>query len=286
MGTIPSYDLATTPLQDSDQFYLERGVSADRGKRLNLGALAAYMSTAARAVYLVAGTGAQAFDTDDKASGIVVVSDTVTGLEIQGTAPTLKSQYLIMNSTPDPVSVTSTSGFLILGGVAVSSVILQYPGDALSVARVDDSPAIWAGQYITGSGGPEAISTVEEYTTGVSPEFNWSSSGTELTTGSLELDPGTWILEATVLVRGQSGAGALLNAESRWQDVYSSAPALVGAAGTVNATASVGLCSVTMPRRKVIVAAPTTYSLLTTAKYSGGSGNADAWVSITAHRIK
>lgn len=33
MGTIPSYDAATTPLQDSDQFYIEQGVSADRGKR-------------------------------------------------------------------------------------------------------------------------------------------------------------------------------------------------------------------------------------------------------------
>lgn len=33
MSTIPSYDAATTPLQDSDQFYIEQGVSADRGKR-------------------------------------------------------------------------------------------------------------------------------------------------------------------------------------------------------------------------------------------------------------
>ena len=286
MGTIPSYDEATEPLGDANELYLEQGSAVDRGKRLNLGALAAYMSTAARAIYLVSGTGAQVFDTDGMASGIIVVSDTVTSLEIQGTAPRLKSQYLIMNSTAGTVSVTSTSGFLALGGVSVASIVLQYQGDALSVVRVDDSPAVWAGQYITGSGGPAALSTVEEYTTGVIPEFNWPSSGAELTTGSIELGPGAWILEATVLVRGQSGAGARLNAESRWQDIYGSAPALVGAAGTANVYASVGLCSVTMPRRKVVVTAATTYTLLTTAEYSGGSGNADAWVSITAQRIK
>lgn len=33
MATIPTYDPASTPLDPSDQFYLEQGSSADRGKR-------------------------------------------------------------------------------------------------------------------------------------------------------------------------------------------------------------------------------------------------------------
>lgn len=39
MGTLPSYPLVAAPLQDSDQFYLERGAAADRGKRASVGML-------------------------------------------------------------------------------------------------------------------------------------------------------------------------------------------------------------------------------------------------------
>lgn len=41
MGTIPSYDAATEPLADADEFYLEQGSGADRSKRATIAMVSA-----------------------------------------------------------------------------------------------------------------------------------------------------------------------------------------------------------------------------------------------------
>lgn len=246
--------------------------------------LAEFMQRYARTVEVLSDDEAVSYSTSDKSTVLVIISGTIPSVAVSG-SPRVNSQFLFVNGTAAPVTITSASGFLGLPVTAVAEVVLQHRGDALLLTRAANPPGadVWIGVHLVGAEGLAALSTVEQsLSPDGDPEFIWTSSGSELTTRSITLAPGKWVLEAQVLFRAPTG-GTYMAPAVYWADP--GAPQVARGGGYWGGGTMITL-GVPVPPRVITPATSTTYSLKASLDYAGGTGNPGAWVAITARRIE
>lgn len=257
-------------------------------RKITAAQLAAFVQKYARTVEVLSGSSPVHYSTTDKSTVVVVIGGTVPAVIVEG-APQSHSQFLFINGTPNPVTLSSASGFLGVPTTAVSEVVLKHYGDALMLTRAPSPPAadVWVGVHLIGAGGVTAeldiLRTVQQSNSpDGDPEFVWSFSGTELTTRSITLPPGKWLIEARGLFRAPPG-GTYMAPTLTWADL-STSPSGVGA-GYWGGGPTI-LLTVPAPTRVVTPSASTTYTLKASLDYSGGTGSPGAWVFIVARRAE